>query len=109
MITVTTGDSRHGRQIEVDLAMMTGWSVSLFSNIITEIRGLLRHHDSCLGIRLGFEASRLPGLLTLLERELELPIFASAQDGIFAGISNDWPPVSSDDRCLFLPQRPTMR
>lgn len=105
-VTVTTGDNEHGRQIQVDLAMMTGWSIPLFSNILSEIRGLLQRHNSCSGIHLSSEASRLPGLQTLLERELELPIFASGKDDIYAGISSDWPPVSADDRCLFLPQRP---
>ena len=106
-VPVTIGKAQSEIKIEVNTEMITGWSISLLSKIQKEVKSLVSNCKSCAGIHLGYEASCLPGLRTVLARELDLRVVCSAKNEIFSGIAGDWPPAASDDRCLFLPHRPT--
>ena len=102
---LTVGPGTNEAKIEVNTALVTGWSISLLAKIQKEVKKMVGNCPSCAGIHLSFEASRLPGLQTLISKELDMPVVSSVENEIFKGVSEDWPPLASDDRCLYLPYR----
>ena len=105
--SITAGIGTNDAEIKINTEIITGWSIALHAKILKEIKKIVRNHPSCEGIHLGFEASRLPGLQRMITNELGIRVISSVENEIFKGVSEDWPPIAADDRCLYLPYRLT--
>lgn len=102
---VSAFTEKNEAKIQVTTEIITGWSISLLTKILNEVKKLIANSPSCAGVHLSFEAGRLPGLKALITNELDIPVVSTLENEIFKGVSGDWPPLASDDRCLYLPYR----